>query len=64
MADLPKIMPGETIATDTCLGEVPAGVYQLQAQVIDPRGSGRTMTLPLKGGDKAGIYTLGTLTAP
>jgi hypothetical protein len=64
MADLPKIMPGETVLTDTCLGKVSAGVYKLQAQVIDPKGSGRTIALPLKGGDKADIYTLGTLTIP
>lgn len=64
VADLPQIMPGETIATDTCLGEVPAGVYQLQVQIIDPKGSGRTMAMPLKGGDKANLYTLGSVTIP
>ena len=64
MADLPKIMPGETITSDACLGNVPPGIYALQAQVIDPRGSGRTMALPIKGTDKAGLYTLGTLTVP
>jgi len=64
MADLPKIMPGETIATATCLGKVPAGTYTLQMQVIDPRGSGRTIALPLKSTDKPDLYTLGTLTIP
>ncbi|MFT4075170.1 MAG: DUF4832 domain-containing protein [Asticcacaulis sp.] len=62
--DLPKIMPGETSESTACLDKIPSGAYDLQVQVIDPKGSGRTMALPLKVREDSDIYELGRLTVP